>query len=180
MSTTFSKKETSVTKNCGMYFGVNSLQKDIAEVISRRMKALGNLNPNQVEKRSKGEISSAGIRKILKGETGIMVDSLLIIAKALDTSPIELLAEALKLSENNQPAVVDAKLSRVLGKLSVLPLDVFNILEVEVDALHLKFASESSNGPISESSSRTVRAKVGVEKVEGSGPVRNRAGNTGK
>jgi transcriptional regulator with XRE-family HTH domain len=93
MSTKFFKKETPFSKNSGIYFGVNSLRRALAEVIKARMARAGELNPNQLAIRT--DVSAPAIRKVLSGEHGMMVETLVTIAGALDTTAPELLLEAL-------------------------------------------------------------------------------------
>src|SRR5688572_21734367 len=92
MSTTFFIKETTVAGNSGMYSVVNSLRERLAGALSRRM---GDLNPNDVARKSQPGITSAGIRKILKGESDLKVETLVILAKAVGTTAPEILVEAL-------------------------------------------------------------------------------------
>jgi hypothetical protein len=92
MSTTISKKETLVSGNCCIWFGVNSLQQRLAQVISRRM---GDQNPNDLARKVRDEITSAGIRKVLKGESDVRLETLVVLAKALDTTAPLLLLEAM-------------------------------------------------------------------------------------
>lgn len=94
-----------------MYFGVNSLRRYIAEAISRRMRELGDLNPSQVAKRSHDQITPAGVRNILKAESGVMVETLVIVAEALDTTAPLLLIEALS---RNPDSVAAAEQRRLL------------------------------------------------------------------
>lgn len=82
---------------------MNSLRQKLAGVISRRM---GDLNPNDVARKSHAGITAPGLRKILKGESDLKVETLVVIAKALGATAPELLVEALK---ENPADVGDAK-----------------------------------------------------------------------
>jgi hypothetical protein len=110
MSTTFSKKESTLFENSAICFGVNSLRNAIAEAIRRRMEVLGDLNPSQVAKRSRDKITPAGVRNILKAESGVMVETLVIVAEALGTTAPELLLEAL----SSKPSPTEDQYRRLL------------------------------------------------------------------
>jgi hypothetical protein len=151
MSTIFSKKESTLSENSGIYFGVNSLRQAIADVIRRRMRELGDLNPNQVAKRVSGRITPAGVRNILKAESGVMVESLVVVADALETTAPELLIEAMRMSEGNVSALSDVRVARMAEKIAGMPVDVQKILEVQVNSLSRTFndnnESNVANGP---------------------------------
>ena len=144
MSTTICKKETLVSENSGIYFGVNSLQRNLAETIVRRMKALDDINPYEVARRAHEQITAAGIRKIMKGETNITLDSLVIIAEALDTSAVELLAEALGGAAQKSAGVQEASAVRIMGKIRSLPSEIQKSLEIQIAALGKAYGTGSS------------------------------------
>src|SRR5688500_924693 len=99
MSTRISLKETRVSGNCCIWFGVNSLQQRLAQAINRHM---GDRNPNDLARKVKDEITSAGIRKVLKGESDVRLETLVVLAKALDTTAPLLLLEAMRGEEDEQ------------------------------------------------------------------------------
>lgn len=115
-----------------MYSGVNSLRTKLASAITRRM---GESNPNDVARRTHPTITSAGIRKILKGESDLKVETLVILAKAVGTTAPELLVEAL---EENPADLGDAKSTvehaRLIEMYSDIPRqcqkDVMDLLAV--------------------------------------------------
>lgn len=72
---------------------MNSLQHRLAHVIARRM---GGQNPNDLARKVRNEITSAGIRKVLKGESDVRLETLASLAKALDTTAPLLLLEAMR------------------------------------------------------------------------------------
>lgn len=122
MSTKISIKETFVSGNCCIWFGVNSLPQRLAQVIHRHM---GDRNPNDLARKVKGEITSAGIRKVLKGESDVRLETLVVLAKALDTTAPLLLLEAMRDEEGERE---DEKAQAERAKV-----ELFHIGEMYVD-----------------------------------------------
>lgn len=61
---------------------------------------MGDKNPNDLARKARDEITSAGIRKVLKGESDVRLETLVVLAKALDTTAPLLLLEAMSGEED--------------------------------------------------------------------------------
>jgi hypothetical protein len=122
MSTPFFNMETCVSENCSIFRSVNSLRKRLAETIGRKMEQAG-YNANEIERRSRSRITAPGVRKVLSGESGVLVETLVTLARAIDTTAPELLAEALSLEmgESAERVARAAGEARLLAHYNALP-----------------------------------------------------------
>ncbi|MFN2413827.1 MAG: hypothetical protein ABR603_01665 [Pyrinomonadaceae bacterium] len=85
---------------------------------------MGERNPNDLARKVKDEITSAGIRKVLKGESDVRLETLVVLAKALDTTAPLLLLEAMSSEEGeNEGERVQAERAKIelyhIGELYV-------------------------------------------------------------
>lgn len=71
---------------------------------------MGDLNPYDVARRSNNRITPQGVSKIVKGESDLKVETLVILAEALGTTAPELLIKALSPASENATAEENKRL----------------------------------------------------------------------